>query len=151
MEKVKKHRFYHNWTFGGVLISVLLIILVGALIANQILVDKDSIKKNREFTSADWDYMINYIEKEYGNGKKFIILKKEQDGLTKKGKKLCWDSVTDNYHPCSYDIYIGEKAIIIGNFEGEEKAYYVRFERKTGDDKIVATYDNDEHNIDEYK
>lgn len=155
MKKVKKHRFYHNWTFGGVLIVTLLIILVGVVIAHVMVFGIDGGRKNNIFTDADWDYMINYIETEYGNGKKFIVFKKESDEITKKVRSRC---MNDYEVSCYEKVYMGEEAHIIGNFEGEEKGYFVLFKRyvegstyEEGNNVIIHAYTNDNYSIEEYK
>lgn len=155
MKKTKRHRFYHNWTFGGVLIVILLIILVGSLITHVIMFGIDSDRKNNSFTNSDWEYMINYIETEYGNGKEFIVLKKESDEITKKVKSWC---LNDYEVSCYDDAYIGEKANIIGNFENDDTGYFVTFSRyitdspyKSGNNVIIHVYTNDNYSIEEYK
>lgn len=155
MSKTKQHRFYHNWTLGGVLIVTLLIILVGSVITHVMMFGINRDRKNNAFTDADWEYMINYIETEYGNGKDFIVLKKESDEITKKVRSRC---MNDYEVSCYEKVYIGEEAHIIGNFEDEEKGYFVLFKRyvtgspyKEGNNVIIHTYTNDNHNINEYK
>lgn len=155
MKKIKKHKFYHNWTFGGVLIVALLIILVGAIIAHLLLSGVNDTRKNNSFKDNDWKYMVNYIETEYGNGKEFIVFKKETDEITKKVRSRCLNDYEVSYYE---KVYIGEEAHIIGNFKGEENGYFVLFKRyvtgspyKEGNNVIIHTYTNDNHNIDEYK
>lgn len=154
MKKTKKHRFYHNWTFGGVLISILIILFIGSLIAHVMLFGIESPRKRNSFSNADWEYMINYIETEYGNGKEFIVFKKESKKITKSRLyNFCYPEGW-----CYKNVYIGEKANIIGNFEGEEKGYFVSFSRyisdspyKNGNNVITLSGIIDSYDIDEYK
>lgn len=156
MEKVKKHRFYHNWSFSGVLFVVLLVLMVGFLVGNVILTKTNGTdRENNSFTSADWEYMISEIERNNGSGKEFIVLKKNSEEITKKVKTICKN---DYEVSCYTDAYIGEKASIIGYFEGDEKGYYVSFSRyitdspyNSGNNVIIHVYTDDNYNVDEYR
>lgn len=150
----KKHRFYHNLTIGNIIIFILVILLLSSFFVNKIVINKiGNVEKNNQFVEEDWNYMISYIENNFGNGDSFTVTKKYTEKITKKSRSDC---LNDYEIICYEDIYIGEKAFIIGYFNNKKGGYFVSFSRyvsespyKSGNNVIICTYTQENYPIEE--
>lgn len=156
MKRLYKYAMNHEWTFGKILLFILtMLLIVVSIFSIYYFIKYGGERKRNQFSNTDLEYMVSIIEKEYGNGRKFIILDKDSDPIEKNG-----DSYSCGYNGeqwCDSKEYIGERAGIIGHFENDDKGYYFGFVRyisdspyKQGNNVIIHTYTNDTHNIKDY-
>lgn len=156
MNKLYKYAMNHEWTFGKVLLFILTILLiVASTFSIYYFIKYGGERRQNQFSNSDLEYMISIIEKEYGNGQKFIILNKESKPIEKKESSYSCGYNGDER--CDSTKYIGESAGIIGYFENDDKGYYFGFVRyisdspySQGNNVIIHTYTNDTYNIDDY-
>ena len=101
----KIENFLGNWPFFLFIFAILLGIAASIL--------NDKIMKMNEFTKDDIIYMISEVEREYGNGEKFILLDIDINIIE---KNVGYDY---DLHYAEKE-YIGLNCALMGYFENHE-------------------------------
>lgn len=115
--------------------NTILYCVIGAIVLGTIgfgLYIKLSGRGNTDISDNEWNYMINYINEEFGNGEEIHIISKDVDEITK----------TDSYknpnkdYPTTYTKTLGAKVSIVGYFDSQDKIYSIGFVRYNSDHGI---------------
>ena len=151
MKKNKKTSDESGWNFIKIMIILVITVLI-SVFAYRIYLEKKygPIEKNNEILQSDLDLIINDIEKEYGNGKKFILVEYEVKPIDKQ------TTYNTDFHEYNTET-IGKLLEIIGYFEGESNGYFIGFSKyfkdspyKQGNNVYIKTYVNKNFNINNY-
>lgn len=115
--------------------NTILYCVIGAIVLGIIglgLYIKLSGRGNTDISDSEWNYMINYINEEFGNGEEIHIISKDVDKITK----------TDSYknpnkdYPTTHTRTLGARVSIVGYFDSQDKIYSVGFVRYNNDHGI---------------
>ena len=112
---------------------IFVVVVLISVFAYRIYLEKNfgPFEKNGEVLQSDLDNMISDIEKEYGNGKKFILVEYEVKPIK---KNTTYDM---DFHEYNTET-IGKSVDIIGYFEGENNGYFVGFAKYFKDSPYKA-------------
>lgn len=114
--------------------NVILYCIIGTIVLGTIglgIFARLNGKGTTDISENEWNYMINYINQEFGEGEEIHIISKDVNRITK----------TDSYknpnkdYPTSRTKTLGARVSIVGYFDSQDKIYSVGFVRYNNDYK----------------